>query len=486
MCGRPSRLSTQHAQSIFVSSADPRKLPGFGLARALRRRRGRDDRCRVLMFEELSEKLDGVLGTLRQRGVLTEPMIRDGLREVRRVLLEADVNYRVAKDFLDRVQARALGGGLVKSVTPGQQIVKIVHDELAGLLGSERPSLKWSSTTPTVIMLVGLQGSGKTTTAAKLAKRLGREGRQTMLAACDLQRPAAVEQLRTLGERIGVPVHAGEFGADPVVAARAAVGEAKREQRTVLLVDTAGRLQIDEPLMEELQRIKAALAPQEILFVADAMTGQEAVRIAEGFDQALNVTGVVLTKMDGDARGGAALSIRGVTGKPIKFVGVGEALDDLDVADPQGMAGRILQMGDVVGLVERAERSMELGEQAKFQEKVLGKGEFTLEDFLTAMRQVQRMGPLEQLLKLIPGAAKVKFPVGQMDPKRMKHVEAIILSMTPGERSDPRIINGSRRVRIAKGSGRPVAEVNRLLKKFVDMKKMMKQMKGMMPEGMSL
>jgi signal recognition particle subunit SRP54 len=444
------------------------------------------NRCRVTMFEELSEKLDGVLGTLRQRGVLTEPIIRDGLREVRRVLLEADVNYRVAKDFLDRVQTRALGGGLLKSVTPGQQIVKIVHDELAMLLGSEPSSLKWSTTPPTVIMLVGLQGSGKTTTAAKLAKRLEREGRQTMLAACDLQRPAAVAQLRTLGERIGVPVHAGEFGTDPVGAARAALEEAKREQRAVLLVDTAGRLQIDEPLMGELQRIKDALAPQEILFVADAMTGQEAVRIAEGFDQALDLTGVVLTKMDGDARGGAALSIRGVTGKPIKFVGVGEALDDLDTADPQRMAGRILQMGDVVGLVERAERAMDLGEQAKFQEKVLGKGKFTLEDFLTAMRQVQRMGPLEQLLKLIPGAAKAKLPVGQMDPKRMKHVEAIILSMTPGERSDPRIINGSRKIRIAKGSGRPVADVNRLLKQFGDMRKMMKQMKGMMPVGMSL
>ena len=436
------------------------------------------------MFEELSEKLDGVLGTLRQRGVLTEPMIRSGLREVRRVLLEADVNYRVAKDFLDRVQERALGGGVAKSVTPGQQIVKIVHDELAGLLGAERSSLRWRATPPTVIMLVGLQGSGKTTTAAKLAKRLEREGRQAMLAACDLQRPAAVEQLRTLGERIGVPVHAGEFGGDPVATARMAVGEAQRQQRAVLLVDTAGRLQIDEPLMEELRRIKAALAPQEILLVADAMTGQEAVRIAEGFDQELDLSGVVLTKMDGDARGGAALSIRGVTGKPIKFVGVGEGLDDLDAADPQRMAGRILQMGDVVGLVERAERVMDLGEQAKLQKKVLGKGKFTLDDFLTAMRQVQRMGPLEQLLKLIPGAAKMKLPVGQMDPKRMKHVDAIILSMTPGERSDPRIINGSRRVRIAKGSGRTVAEVNRLLKQFGDMQKMMKQMKGMMPGGM--
>src|SRR4051812_9793191 len=382
------------------------------------------------MFEELSEKLDGVLGTLRQRGVLTEPMIRDGLREVRRVLLEADVNFKVAKDFLDRVQERALGDQVIKSVSPGQQIVKIVHDELVTLLGTERPGLKWAQSPPTVIMVVGLQGSGKTTTAAKLAKRLQREGRQTMLAACDLQRPAAIEQLQTLGKRVNVPVHAGEFGGDPVGTARAAVAEAKAKNRSVLVVDTAGRLQIDEPLMGELKRIKAALQPQEILFVADAMTGQEAVRIAEGFDQALELSGVVLTKMDGDARGGAALSIRAVTGKPIKFIGLGEGLDELDQADPQRMAGRILQMGDVIGLVERAERAMDAQESAKLQDKVLGKGKFSLEDFLTAMRQVQRMGPLEQLLKLIPGAAKMKLPVGQMDPKRMKHVEAIILSMT--------------------------------------------------------
>ena len=436
------------------------------------------------MFEELSEKLDSVLGALRQRGVLTEPMIRDGLREVRRVLLEADVNFKVAKDFLERVQVRALGDEVIKSVTPGQQIVKIVHDELVTLLGSERPGLTWAGAPPTVIMMVGLQGSGKTTTAAKLAKRLEREGRQTMLAACDLQRPAAVEQLTTLGKRIGVPVHAGTFGGDPVATAQAAVEEARRRRRAVLVVDTAGRLQIDEPLMEELGRLKRELAPQEILFVADAMTGQEAVRIAEGFDQALDVTGVVLTKMDGDARGGAALSIRGVTGKPIKFVGVGEGLDDLDAADPQRLAGRILQMGDVIGLVERAERAMDAQESAKLQEKVLGPGRFTLEDFLTAMRQVQRMGPLEQLMKLIPGVSKMALPTNQMDPKRMKHVEAIILSMTPRERREPKIINSSRRMRIAKGSGRPIAEVNRLLKQFGEMQKFMKQMKGMMPKGM--
>ena len=436
------------------------------------------------MFEELSEKLDGVLGTLRQRGVLTEPMIRDGLREVRRVLLEADVNFKVAKDFLDRVQERALGDQVIKSVSPGQQIVKIVHDELVALLGTERPGLKWAQSPPTVIMVVGLQGSGKTTTAAKLAKRLQREGRQTMLAACDLQRPAAIEQLQTLGKRVNVPVHAGQFGGDPVATARAAVGEAKEKNRSVLVVDTAGRLQIDEPLMDELRRLKAELQPQEILFVADAMTGQEAVRIAEGFDQALDLSGVVLTKMDGDARGGAALSIRAVTGKPIKFIGLGEGLDELDAADPQRMAGRILQMGDVIGLVERAERAMDAKESAKLQEKVLGKGKFSLEDFLTAMRQVQRMGPLEQLMKLIPGVSKMKLPVGQMDPKRMKHVEAIILSMTPQERQTPKIINSSRKVRIAKGSGRPIQEVNRLLKQFEEMQKFMKQMKGMMPRGM--
>ncbi len=435
------------------------------------------------MFEELSDKLDSVLGKFRQRGVLTEPMIRDGLREVRRVLLEADVNYQVTRQFLERVQERATGDDVVKSVSPGQQIVKIVHDELAHLMGDERPGLKYAPTAPTVFMVVGLQGSGKTTTTAKLAKRLLREGRKPMLAACDLQRPAAVQQLQQLGERIDVPVHAGEFGGDPVATAKAARARARDDSR-VLIVDTAGRLQIDEPLMDELRRLKAALDPQEILLVADAMTGQEAVKIAQGFDEALDVTGVVLTKMDGDARGGAALSIRGVTGKPIKFVGVGEGIDDLDTADPQRMAGRILQMGDVVGLVERAQRAMDEEEQEKLQEKVLGKGRFTLEDFLTAMRQIQRMGPLEQLLKLIPGASKVKLPVGQMDPKRMKHVEAIILSMTPQERSNPKIINGSRRARIARGSGRPVAEVNRLLKQFGEMQKFMKQMKGMMPGGL--
>ncbi len=431
------------------------------------------------MFDELSSKLDIALSKLRQRGVLTEPMVKEGLREVRRVLLEADVNYQVTREFLTRVQERALGESVIKSVSPGQQIVKIVHDELAALMGENAPTISWAPSPPTVILVVGLQGSGKTTTAAKLARRFSRGGRKPMLAACDLQRPAAIEQLQTLGRKVGVPVYAGDFGGDPVDAARAAVERAKEEKHRVLIVDTAGRLQIDELLMDELRRVKEAVEPQEILLVADAMTGQEAVKIAQGFDEALGVTGVVLTKMDGDARGGAALSIRGVTGKPIKFVGVGEGMDDFDAADPQRLAGRILQMGDVVGLVERAQLAIDQEEQEKLQEKVLGKGRFTLEDFLTAMRQVQRMGPMEQLLKLIPGVARMNIPSANLDPKRFKHVEAIILSMTPDERRRPDILNGSRRARIAKGSGRPVAEVNRLIKQFKEMQKFMKQMKGM-------
>jgi signal recognition particle subunit SRP54 len=432
------------------------------------------------MFDELGAKLDGALKKLRQRGVLTEPMIKEGLREVRRVLLEADVNFQVTRDFLARVQERALGEAVLKAVSPGQQIVKIVHDELANLFGEGVPALATGSGRPSVVLMVGLQGSGKTTTAAKLARRLGRSGQTPMLAACDLQRPAAIEQLQTLGGQIGMPVVAGEFGGDPVAAALAAKERAKAEGCSLLIVDTAGRLQIDEGLMAELRRVRDAVEPDEILLVADAMTGQEAVTIAQGFDEALGLTGVVMTKMDGDARGGAALSIRGVIGKPIKFVGVGEGVDDLDAADPLRLAGRILQMGDVVGLVERAQVAFDEEEQERLQKKVLGQGRFTLEDFLVAMRQVQRMGPMEQILKLIPGAGRMKIPAASLDPKRFKHVEAIILSMTPDERRKPDILNASRRARIAKGSGRPVSEVNRLLKQFKEMQQFMKQMKGMM------
>ena len=433
------------------------------------------------MFDDLSKKLDGVLAKFRQRGLLTEPMVRDGLREVRRVLLEADVNYKVTRDFLKRVQEKALGDKVLKSISPGQQIVKIVHDELVTLLGGEASSeLKWAPVPPTVIMVVGLQGSGKTTTVAKLAKRLNRQGKKPLMAACDLYRPAAVDQLVDLGAQMDLPVHRGEEGEDVLSVAQGALARAKAERKQVLLLDTAGRLQIDEPMMNELTTLKAELQPQEILLVADAMTGQEAVNIAEGFDEALNVTGFILTKMDGDARGGAALSIFGVTGKPIKFVGVGEGVDALDSADPHRLAGRILQMGDVVGLVERAQTSMDMEEQARLEQKVLGKGRFTLEDFLTTLRQIQRMGPLEQLVKLIPGVGS-KLPTGNMDPKRMKHIEAIILSMTPQERNKPDILNGSRRARIARGSGRTVSEVNRLLKQFKEMQKIMKQVRGFLP-----
>lgn len=439
------------------------------------------------MFEDLSQKLDSVLRRFRQRGVLTEPMIDEGLRELRRVLLEADVNFRVAKDFLERVRERAIGAQAVKGASPGHQIVKIVHDELAQLLGGERTGILWASKPPTVILVVGLQGSGKTTTAAKLARRISRAGRSVLLAACDLQRPAAVEQLRTLGAKAGVPVFGPDgldgsdaVESDPVKVAVAARDEARRQKKAVVIIDTAGRLQIDELLMDELKRLSTAVDPDETLLVADAMTGQEAVRIAEGFDSALGLTGLVLTKMDGDARGGAALSIRGVTGKPIKFIGMGEGLDDLDEVDPHRLAGRMLQMGDVVGLVERAERAVDADDQKRLEEKVLGGGRFNLEDFLMAMKQIQRMGPIEQLVKLIPGMGK-KLPAGAMDPNRMKHVEAIILSMTPAERQRPKILNGSRRSRIARGSGRPVSEVNKLLKQFGEMQKMMKRMGGLVP-----
>jgi signal recognition particle subunit SRP54 len=433
------------------------------------------------MFDDLSNKLDGVLAKFRQRGMLTEPMVKDGLREVRRVLLEADVNYQVTRDFLKRVQEKALGDRVLKAVSPGQQIVKIVHDELVTLLGGEAVTgIRWAQVPPTVVMVVGLQGSGKTTTVAKLAKRFTRQGKKPMMAACDVYRPAAVDQLVDLGRQVNLPVFQGGEGAEPVAIAGEALAQARTERRQVLIVDTAGRLQIDEPMMDELRALKAELQPQEILLVADAMTGQEAVAIAQGFDEALDLTGVILTKMDGDARGGAALSIYGVTGKPIKFVGLGEGLEALDSADPERLAGRILQMGDVVGLVERAQAAMDVEEQARLEEKVLGRGRFTLEDFLSTLRQVQKMGPLEQLVKLIPGVG-AKLPTANMDPRRMKHIEAIILSMTPEERRKPEILNGSRRARVARGSGRPVSEVNRLLKQFKEMQKIMKQVRGFLP-----
>jgi signal recognition particle subunit SRP54 len=445
------------------------------------------------MFEELSDKLDGVFGRLRQRGLLTEAQVREGLREVRRILLEADVNFQLVKEFLARVEERALGEKVLKSVAPGQQIVKIVHDELIRLLGETQEPLKVAPVGPTVILLAGLQGSGKTTTAAKLAKRLAREGRQPLLAALDVYRPAAIDQLETLGQQVKVPVFADRTEKDVAKLARRALEQATRDRHRALILDTAGRLQIDADLMAELKRVVAETKPVEVLLVVDSMIGQEAVRIAEGFHEALGLTGVILTKLDGDARGGAALSVRGVTGVPIKFVGVGEKLDGLEVFDPARMAGRILQQGDVVGLVEKAQTAFDEDEAKRLERKVAREGKFDLEDFLGVMRQMQKMGPLEGLLKMVPGVNSKMLKDAKVDPKQLKHIEAIVLSMTPKERQRPDILNGSRRLRIAKGSGRSVQEVNRLLTQFKQMQKMMKSLRGMgmgkgkgLPRGMGM
>ncbi len=436
------------------------------------------------MFDELSEKLDSVFARLRGRGVLSEADIKEGLREIRRVLLEADVNFQLTREFLERVEQKAVGVSALRTVSPGQQLVKIVHDELTAMLGEQREGLRMSTVPPTVVLMVGLQGSGKTTTAAKLARRLAGEGRPTRLVAADVYRPAAIDQLETLGQQIGAPVTLDRSTTDVVKIARKGVDEARRARERVVVIDTAGRLQIDDDMMQELARLKDALHPDEILLVADGMTGQDAVRIAKGFDDALGITGVVLTKMDGDARGGAALSIYGVTKKPIKFIGLGEKTDALEEFYPDRMAGRILQMGDIISFVEKAQESFD-AEEAKRLEKKVRKEGFDLEDFLTSMKQIQRLGPLEGLLKLLPGVNAKMLKQAKLDPKRLKHAEAIVLSMTKAERKTPTIINGSRRARIAKGAGRPISEVNRLLDQFRDMQKAMKRMnKEGRPPGM--
>ncbi|HEX6533046.1 MAG TPA: signal recognition particle protein [Gemmatimonadaceae bacterium] len=429
----------------------------------------------MAMFDELSEKLDAVFSRLRGRGVLSEADIKEGLREVRRVLLEADVNFQLTREFLERVEQKAVGVSALKSVSPGQQLVKIVHDELAAMLGEERAGMHMSTVPPTVVLMVGLQGSGKTTTAAKLARKLKAEGRPARLVAADVYRPAAIDQLETLARQVDVPVYLDRDTRDVVKIARKGIDDARRARDRVVIVDTAGRLQIDEDMMDELKRLKEAVRPDEILFVADGMTGQDAVRIAKGFDDALGITGVVLTKMDGDARGGAALSIYGVTKKPIKFIGVGERVDALEEFHPDRMAGRILQMGDIVTLVEKAQETFD-AEEAKRLEKKVRKEGLDLEDFLASMKQIQKLGPLEGLLKMLPGVNAKMLKQAKVDPKRMKHIEAIVLSMTRAERKNPKIIDGSRRARIAKGCGRPISEVNRLLEQFRDMQKMMKKM----------
>jgi signal recognition particle subunit SRP54 len=406
--------------------------------------------------------------------MLTDADIKEGLREVRRVLLEADVNFQLTREFLERVEKKSVGVSALRTVSPAQQLVKIVHDELSSMLGEHREGLKLSSVPPTVVMMVGLQGSGKTTTAAKLARRLKLESRPTRLIAADVYRPAAIDQLETLGAQLDVPVYADRTTKDVVKIAKQGIDLARRARDRVVIIDTAGRLQIDEEMMRELVKVKEAVHPDEILLVADGMTGQEAVRIAQGFDQALGVTGVILTKLDGDARGGAALSIYGVTKKPIKYIGVGEKTDALEEFHPERMAGRILQMGDVVSLVEKAQTAFDEAEAKKLEKKVRKEG-MDLNDMLVAMRQMQKLGPIEGILKMLPGVNSKMLKQANLDPKRMKHVEAIVLSMTPEERKHPTIINGSRRSRIAKGSGRPTNEVNRLLEQFRDMQKMMKK-----------
>src|SRR6266571_3384914 len=450
------------------------------------------------MFTALASQLAAVLKRVTGRGVLSEQDVSEALREIRRHLLEADVSFEVTQGFVERVRERAVGAIQVKSVSPGQQVVKLVHDEIARMLGAavgpdgrlaapHRPApLQFASVGPTVILLVGLQGSGKTTTAAKLARRLKLEHKAPCLVAADPYRPAAREQLEQLGEQVGVPVFAGkrETGNTAVVdLARGALRDAEAERCRTVVVDTAGRLQIDAELMDELRALKAALSPREVLLVADAMTGQDAVRIARGFHEGVGLTGVILTKLDGDARGGAALSINGVTGVPIKFIGTGEhvgaghALPDLEPFDAVRMAGRILGQGDVVALVERAAAAVDGEEAKRLERKARSKKGMDLEDFLVALRQMQQMGPLKQVLALLPGvpAKALQGLRGGGDERRVKHVEAIVLSMTPDERADPSVLNGSRRLRIAKGSGRPVQEVNRLLEQFQQMRKLLKR-----------
>jgi len=435
------------------------------------------------MFDELSEKLEATFARLRGRGVLTEADIKEGLREVRRVLLEADVNFQLTREFLERVEKKAVGVAQIRTVSPGQQLVKVVYDELTAMLGERREGLKLSSVPPTIVMMVGLQGSGKTTTAAKLARKLKAENRPTRLVACDVYRPAAIDQLETLGTQLDVPVYAERDTKDVVRIAKNGIEQARRARDRVVIVDTAGRLQIDDDMMAELERLKAAIHPDEIMLVADGMTGQDAVKIAQGFDAKLNVTGVILTKMDGDARGGAALSIYGVTKKPIKYIGVGEKSDALEEFYPDRMAGRILQQGDIVSLVEKAQDAFDADEAKRLEKKVRKEG-MDLTDFLAAMKQIERLGPLEGLLKMLPGVnTKMLKQAKAADPKRLKHVEAIVLSMTLGERKKPEIMNGSRRARIAKGAGRPISEVNRLLEQFREMQKMMKKAAGSAPGG---
>ena len=437
------------------------------------------------MLESLTEKLTNALKRFKNKGKLTDSDVKEGMREVKLALLEADVSFKVVKDFVKNVSERAVGEAVMESLLPAQQIVKIVNEELVKLMGSESPKLEIASRPPTVVMMVGLQGAGKTTHAAKIASMYKKKGKNPLLVACDVYRPAAVQQLEIVGESVGVPVFSMGTNVSPVEIAKAGVEHARKHGQDLVFIDTAGRLQIDEVLMEELANIRRVTEPTEILLVVDAMTGQEAVNVAKAFNDLLDITGVVLTKMDGDARGGAALSVRYITGKPIKFIGTGEKLDMIELFHPDRMASRILGMGDVLSLIEKAEAAIDK-KQAEEMEKKLREATFTLDDFLEQMRQLRKMGNLDQLLSMVPGVNASALKGVNMDEKQMGKIEAIILSMTQKERDKPDIIDGSRRRRIAAGSGTKVEDVNRLLKQFDQMKKMMKQMSGMNPRRMGM
>lgn len=435
-----------------------------------------------MIFEGLADRLQATFKKLRGHGRLTEDDVNAAMREVRMALLEADVNFKVVKDFVKRVQERAIGQDILATLTPAQVVIKIVNEELTSLMGGSQSRLNISSNPPTIIMMVGLQGAGKTTTAGKLGLALKKQGKHPLLVAADIYRPAAVKQLQVIGGQLDIPVYAMEPGTDAVTIAKTAVPYAAAHAADVVIIDTAGRLHINEELMQELKSIKAEVKPHEILLVVDAMTGQDAVNVAESFNGDLGLDGVVLTKLDGDARGGAALSVKAVTGCPIKFVGMGEKLEALEPFYPDRMASRILGMGDVLSLIEKAQDVYDL-EEAKKMEKKFRKDEFTLDDFLSQLQQVRKMGSFEQILGMLPGMGNLKKQLDGVDVdfngKEIKHVEAIIRSMTSAERADITLINGSRRKRIALGSGTRVQDVNKVIKQFADMKKMMKKMQKM-------
>ncbi len=429
-----------------------------------------------MAFESLAEKLQGTFKKLRGKGKVSASDLKEAMREVKLALLEADVNFKVVKSFISSVSDRAAGAEVMESLTPGQQVIKIVNEELVALMGTEE-KIKISSKPPTVIMMTGLQGAGKTTTAAKLGGLLKKQGKRPLLCACDVYRPAAVKQLQVVGAQLDLPVFAVEGSKDPVDIAEKALQHARLHSNDILIVDTAGRLHIDEELMQELKDIKSAIEPSEILLVVDAMTGQDAVNVAESFNRDLEIDGVVLTKLDGDTRGGAAISVRAVTGKPIKFCGMGEKLTDLEVFHPERMASRILGMGDVLSLIEKAEQAID-EKKAMEQMQKMRSNTFTYTDFLDQMEQMKKMGPMDQLLGLIPGIDKKALAGAQIDEKKMLHIEAIIKSMTIDERENRQKLIPKRRERIAKGSGTTVAEVNALIKQFEQMQKMMKMMAG--------